>query len=145
MVNSCKSNNYLLNAHLFMKAQENGGHFGIWVDQNGIVKESCTMSVVMMTKNGEVVGPAFDGGILKGTTMRRIFEICGAQNPPIPVTQRDIKKEELYEAKEVIMCGGDTHIVAAVKLDGTTSEETVTSSTASAGTWIFASGFEVST
>lgn len=41
-----------------------------------------------------------------------------AQNPPIPVVQREIKKEELYDAKEVIMCGGDTHIVAAIKLDG---------------------------
>ncbi|KAF4655640.1 hypothetical protein FOL46_008180 [Perkinsus olseni] len=118
MLASCKSNNYLLNAHLFMEAQKEGGHFGIWVDEKGTVKESCTMSVVMMTKKGEVVGPAFDGGILKGTTMRRIFEICAAQNPPIPVVQREINKEELYDAKEVVMCGGDTHIVAAVKLDG---------------------------
>ncbi|KAF4706581.1 hypothetical protein FOZ63_027632, partial [Perkinsus olseni] len=118
MLASCKSNNYLLNAHLFMEAQKEGGHFGIWVDEKSTVKESCTMSVVMMTKKGEVVGPAFDGGILKGTTMRRIFEICAAQNPPITVVQREISKEELYDAKEVVMCGGDTHIVAAVKLDG---------------------------
>ncbi len=128
-----KSNNYMLNALLMMAAKDRGGTFGLGVDANGFLTESCVLNVLVLGKDGVLRTPPFDG-ILKGTTVRKALELAkehlvgsgsdsteeksigvglieGVSQEPIPVA-------EARQAREIIFVAGDSHIYSAVSLDG---------------------------
>ena len=70
-----KSNNYLLNVLTHMEAIDLGGTFGILVDDDGYVAESCVLKAVFITKDHTLRTPPFDG-ILFGTTVRRVMDLA---------------------------------------------------------------------
>ena len=112
-----KSVDYLLNVLLADTAANQGGYFGIWTDPQGYVKEGSIASVSLITKEGAFVMPQVDD-ILRGTTVHRIAEICRSHNLVRCIEVRNFTKDELYDASEVIVAGGDTHIYPVVELDG---------------------------
>lgn len=114
-----KSNNYMLNALLTLRAKELGGSLGIAVSEDGRLHESSIANVGIVTDDGVFKTPHFDG-ILAGTSLKRMhsliadvlaaghlngFEFC------------DIYADEALRASEVIFFGGG-FCTPVVELDG---------------------------
>eukprot|EP00937_MAST-01D_sp_MAST-1D-sp2_P001730 g1730.t1 len=118
----CKSNNYLLNVLCHMHAVDGGGTFGIQVDADGNVAEGAIVNAAFVTDGGVLITPPFDR-ILRGCTMRRALELAapgGAlvrEGLLVGAEQRDVPLAEAKRAREVILMGGDTHVVPVVRWD----------------------------
>ena len=117
-----KSNNYLLNVLTHMEAVDRGGTFGVLVDDQGYVAESCVLNVVFITKEGVLRTPPFDG-ILLGTTVRRIMELAETtliqEGLLASVNQSPILASEVPGdvISEMFLCGGDTHLYPVTSWD----------------------------
>ncbi len=120
---TAKSNNYLLNVLTHLEAADHGGTFGILVDDKGWLAESCVLSVCVLSADGVLVTPPFDG-IMAGTTVRRVLELCQEQLVPEGVlADATIRPVEADRAKaegivEMFLCGGDTHVFPVNSWDG---------------------------
>ena len=109
-----KSINYVLNAKMAAVAKSRGGNLGIWVDENDCVTEGSICNVAIVTKNGVLITPP-SHGILTGCTLLHIFEMLDAC---VPYSQRKITLDEMMNAEEVLVCGGDTHVFGVVSVNG---------------------------
>jgi len=121
-----KSTNYMLNALTAMAAQDRGGTFGIGIDSQGYVKESCVLNVAVVGADRVLRTPPFDG-ILAGTTIRRAMALAEEQLLPLGLlegaAQEPISLADLRNATEVILLAGDTHVYGVTSLDGKTVGE----------------------
>ena len=116
-----KSNNYLLNVLTHMDSADRGGQFGVLVHPDGTVAEGAVVNVCFVTDDGTLLTPPFDG-ILKGTTVRRVFD--HARDVLVPagvlqaVEQRPVPVAEVRgRVREMFMLGGDTHVFPVVAWD----------------------------
>lgn len=82
--------------------------------RNGKVTEASHSSVVAV-KNDTVITHPLSNLILPGITRKVILEIC-ARNK-IPVDERPLLKEELYDADELIIAGTGSEITPVVQVD----------------------------
>jgi 4-amino-4-deoxychorismate lyase len=112
-----KSTNYLANVLLHMSAKRNGGCYGIWVNPEGYLKEGPINSVVIVDKDGVVRSPPATD-ILSSCTMKRALAIATQNGYETAVNE--IQVEEAYQAREVFLVGGDTHVISITTLDGHT-------------------------
>eukprot|EP00746_Dinoflagellata_sp_MGD_P085614 gnl/MRDRNA2_/MRDRNA2_33880_c0_seq1.p1 gnl/MRDRNA2_/MRDRNA2_33880_c0~~gnl/MRDRNA2_/MRDRNA2_33880_c0_seq1.p1 ORF type:complete len:378 (+),score=57.95 gnl/MRDRNA2_/MRDRNA2_33880_c0_seq1:104-1237(+) len=117
-----KSNNYMLNCLTAMAAQDEGGQFGIMVKPDGNIGEGCGVNCVFVTKDGVLRTPPF-ANILKGTTVRRVLQLAEKvlvkeKGLLKEVRQEEVPELEAREAVELIMTGGDTHIMPVIEWDG---------------------------
>ena len=122
-----RASSYMLNALTMMAAKDRGGTFGIGVDADGFVTESCVLNVCVVGKDGILRTPPFRN-LLRGCTVRRVMELAkqhlvstngsAADKPLSAVVQESIPLADLYEANELFLVAGDTHIYSAVSLDG---------------------------
>lgn len=117
-----KSNNYMLNCMTAMEAQSKGGSFGILVHDNDTIAEAAVLNCVVVTEQGELITPPFDG-ILAGTTVRKAMELArrhllGDGGLLTEVRQEVLELATLRAAKEVFLTGGDTHVFPIKMLDG---------------------------
>ncbi|CAM9167460.1 unnamed protein product [Choristocarpus tenellus] len=117
---SMKSNNYLLNALTAMTSQDKGGSYGIQVDSEGNVGETCTGNVVIVDKAGVLRTPTFDGTILPGTTLQRAFALAPKLVEDGLLSDFEfctVPAATLHLATEVVILGGGG-IVPVVEVDG---------------------------
>jgi len=116
----------MLNALTAMAAQDRGGTFGIGIDSQGYVKESCVLNVAVVGADRVLRTPPFDG-ILAGTTIRRAMALAEEQLLPLGLlegaAQEPISLADLRNATEVILLAGDTHVYGVTSLDGKTVGE----------------------
>ena len=100
-----------------------GGTFGILVDDDGYVAESCVLNAVFITKDHTLRTPPFDG-ILFGTTVRRVMDLASevlieegliSSVDQSPVLASDVSGDQVTE---MFLCGGDTHLYPVVSWDG---------------------------
>jgi len=117
-----KSNNYLLNVLTHMEAVDRGGTFGVLVDDNGYVAESCVLNVAFITKDQVFRTPPFEG-ILLGTTVRRVMDLTSTilvqEGLVSSVTQSPVLASEVSGdlISEMFLCGGDTHLFPVTSWD----------------------------
>lgn len=118
-----KSNNYLLNALYAMEARERGGKFGILVRDDGTLAESAVLNISFVTQGGVFKTPLFDD-ILPGTTVRAAMDVArrhvaeGGEFGLTDVMQTTVTLDDLKNAREAFLSGGDTHIFPLVEIDG---------------------------
>jgi branched-subunit amino acid aminotransferase/4-amino-4-deoxychorismate lyase len=111
-----KSVCYLPNVLLHMTAQEQGGYYGIWFDPaSGLVKEG-PINTVIMVKDGVMSSPP-PVDILPSCTARRMMEVGTQFMGAREAQYRPIRREELYDADELFLCGADTHFFPIETLD----------------------------
>lgn len=119
---STKTNNYFLNCLMAMEASSHGGMFGINIDpKTGLLAESCVLNISIVTPEGVLKTPRFDGGILRGCTVRRLLEfaeILRREGLLKGVQQCDIPEEEARKAVEMIFTAGDDHCIPVTHWDG---------------------------
>lgn len=89
--------NYAASLRAQEVATEKGYSQVLWLDgrENKYVEEVGSMNIFFKI-NGEVVTPALNGSILEGITRNSILQLLKHWN--IPVTERRISMEEIYQA-----------------------------------------------
>lgn len=112
-----KAVDYLPNVLLAEYALANGGTFGIWVDHGGRVKEGSIVSVAIITRENAFISP-LSSGILEGSTVRFIARMLADHNLISAVKFEDFVVKDLYDAKEVLLCGADLHVYPVTCIDG---------------------------
>jgi len=117
---STKTNNYMLNALTSMKARDSGGQFGILLDGDGCIAESSVLCCVFVTEDKRLITPNFDK-ILAGTTARKVLDLGGrlvAEGQLAAVSQEQIPQAVAKRCVEMLLCGGDSHIIPVTHWDG---------------------------
>jgi len=109
-----KSNNYMINALTAMEAEDDGGYLGMQIDSDGYLQEASISCVAIVEEDNVLRTPKFDM-ILASTTVQRSLELgesLVSEGMIRSIEQTNIKIDQVYEAKEVILLGG--HSVVAV-------------------------------
>lgn len=88
-------------------------HDALMLDADGFVAE-CTAANIFIIKNGKMITPA-TGTILIGITRNTVIDI--AKEFSIPLEERQVTPDEIYNADEVFCCGTAVEITTIRSLD----------------------------
>jgi len=109
-----KSLNYLNNILGKIEANRAGCQEGLMLNFEGLVAE-CTADNIFIVKDGELITPAAEQGILLGITRAATMEI--AVNLGIKVREIPLSRDEVYQADECFLTGTGAELVPVVTLD----------------------------
>jgi 4-amino-4-deoxychorismate lyase len=104
-----KSTNYMLNVLTCMDSLDRTGRYGVCVDEEDQILESCIASVGFVLPGNRLVTPAFDR-ILRGVTMERVLELAQRlvdEGLLASVEQRNISLSEAKTCTEMFLTKGD--------------------------------------
>ncbi|XP_011026599.1 PREDICTED: D-amino-acid transaminase, chloroplastic-like isoform X1 [Populus euphratica] len=114
-----KSVNYLPNALSKMEAEENGAYASIWLDNDGFVAEGPSMNVAFVTKEKDLLMPAFDK-ILSGCTAKRVLTLAEGlvkEGKLHGIKIDDVTVEEGKKADEMMLIGSGVLVRPVVQWD----------------------------
>jgi D-alanine transaminase len=83
--------------------------------RDGFVTEGSSTNVFVV-KDGLIATPPCTHKILAGITRDLVLELCRDQ--ALPVTERNISKEQLYDADEIWLTSSSKDALPIVRLDG---------------------------
>lgn len=109
-----KSTNYLPNVFMAQEAEAKGVSVSISFDEEGFLAEAAIANVGIIDKNGVFVLPHFRR-TLAGTTALMAKSIAETY---MPAEMRDIREEEIFEAKEFLLFGTGSQCVAITHYEG---------------------------
>lgn len=115
-----KSCNYIPNVLLKKESLERGFNFCVNFSEEGNLCEGATENILLVSKDNELLSPQMKD-ILPGTTLKRILKLAeGLVTKKIlkSVRMKDIKKEEVYLAKEIFMAGTTFEMLPIVSVEG---------------------------
>lgn len=105
---------YLISILANNEAQAANCHEALMLDPHGFVAEGSGANIFMV-KNNQLFTPHLHFA-LDGITRKTIIEIAKKNN--IPVTEKNITLDELYQADEVFFTGTAAEVLAVTKIDG---------------------------
>jgi branched-chain amino acid aminotransferase len=109
-----KSNNLLNNAIAMQEAFRRGAFEGLMRNYRGELAE-CTTSNIFIVKNGTVLTPPLDAGLLPGITREFVFEIAAEE--AISVRETVLRDDDLFGADEAFLTSTTREIVPVVRVD----------------------------
>lgn len=109
-----KSLNYLNNIMAKMEGLRAGCVEALMLNVKGEVAE-CTGDNIFIVKNGELLTPPIEAGILEGITRNAVLEL--AEQLGIPTKQTALMRHDIYTADECFLTGSAAEVIAAVTLD----------------------------
>jgi len=112
---SIKSLNYLNNILAKIEAIDAGVAEAIMLNAQGNVAE-CTGENLFIVKDGRVITPPLDAGILGGITRGVVLRLAGELSPA-PIEQ-DVTVEALYDADACFLPGAAAEVISVTKVDG---------------------------
>jgi len=115
-----KTCNYLPNVLMKQEALSADADFPIGVDESGRVTEGATESIAAVTGEGYLAFPA-DGRILPGTTAARVAELAETlvkEKVLAGIRKMELRREDLYAAREVMALGTTIDVAPVVLIDG---------------------------
>jgi branched-chain amino acid aminotransferase len=112
---SVKSLNYLNNILAKIEAIDAGVAEAIMLNDQGNVAE-CTGDNLFIVSDGAVVTPPEGAGILVGITRSVVFSL--AKELGVPVLERTVTVQELYDADECFLTGTAAEVISVTKIDG---------------------------
>lgn len=110
-----KSGNYLNNMLALVEAQRRNATEAIMLNHEDYVTEATT-SNVFMVKNGVLITPAVESGLLEGISRALLKEII--QKEGIRFEERAIPRAEFVSAEEAFITGTTKEIMPIAELDG---------------------------
>jgi len=110
-----KSGNYLNNVLAIAEAKAAGADDAIMLDFEEKVTESTT-SNVFLVKNGVLLTPPLEVGILEGITRKILLRLAGENG--IDVSEKDLWLRDLESADEMFLCGTIKEVLPVSALDG---------------------------
>lgn len=112
-----KSLNYLNNILAKIEGLQAGCIEALMLNHKGEVAE-CTGDNLFVVRNGQLLTPPIDAGILEGITRDAVIEL--AQAAGIEVHQVALTKHDVYIADECFLTGTAAEVVPVVKVDSRT-------------------------
>jgi len=109
-----KSLNYLNNIMAKMEGLKAGCVETLMLNHQGEVAE-CTGDNVFIVKNGVLLTPPIDAGILEGITRNVVLELAAEMG--IEVRETALTRHDIFTADECFLTGSAAEVIAAVKLD----------------------------
>lgn len=112
-----KSLNYLNNILAKIEGLQAGCIEALMLNHKGEVAE-CTGDNIFLVKQGRLLTPPLDAGILAGVTREAVMELAtmaGIEVQRVPLTKHDV-----YTADEVFLTGTAAEVVPVVKVDSRT-------------------------
>jgi branched-chain amino acid aminotransferase len=109
-----KSIDYLPNVLMKREAQEKGYDYPFCFDDNDFLAEGATENVCIVTEEGKMLIPEFTNA-LAGTTLMRAIDLLKDE---LSITFRGISKEQIMDAKEVIIVGTTGDAIPVVRFNG---------------------------
>jgi branched-chain amino acid aminotransferase len=109
-----KSMNYLNNILAKIEAQQAGAAEGVMLNEQGYVAE-CTGDNLFVVKNGLLLTPPVNSGILEGVTRQVVLEL--ARQNGFPIREQDLTRYDLFVADECFLTGTAAEVIPAVQLD----------------------------
>lgn len=110
-----KSNNLLNNALAMQEAQRRGGEEGLMCNYRGEVSE-CAQSNFFMVRQGVVLTPPSEAGLLEGITREYLFEV--GRDIGIEVRAEVLYPADLQTADEAFITSTTREISPVVTIDG---------------------------
>ena len=112
-----KSNNLMNNALAMQEALRRGAFEGVMRNYRGELTE-CTTANLFIVKDGGVLTPPVDAGLLPGITREFVFEIGDANG--ISVREAALRDDDLYGADEAFLTSTTREPVPIVTVDSRT-------------------------
>jgi branched-chain amino acid aminotransferase len=112
-----KSNNLLNNALAMQDALRRGAFEAVMRNHRGELAE-CSQSNLFIVRDGAVLTPPLEAGLLAGITREFLFEI-GAE-VGIPITEATLRDEDLLKADEAFLTSTTREVVPIVSVDDRT-------------------------
>jgi branched-chain amino acid aminotransferase len=109
-----KSNNLLNNALAMQEALRRGAFEAVMLNYRGELSE-CAQSNLFVVKDGIVATPPLDAGLLAGITREYLLEI--GHDAGIPIEERVLRADDLFEADEAFLTGTTREVVPIVTVD----------------------------
>ena len=106
-----KTTFYLPSIALFPKLKEKGA-IEVLYHHNGLISET-TRANIFFIKKGTLITPS--AGVLKGITRKYVLQVS---RELMPVEEREVKLEELWESEEVFITGTSKHVAPVVEVEG---------------------------
>ncbi len=114
-----KSCNYIPNVLLKKESLERGFNFCVNFSEEGNLCEGATENILLVSKDNELLSPQMKD-ILPGTTLKRILKLAKqlvTKKILKDVQMKDIKKEEIYSAKEIFMVGTTFEMLPIISVE----------------------------
>ncbi|HLB95067.1 MAG TPA: aminotransferase class IV, partial [Nitrospiria bacterium] len=109
-----KSTSFLNHILVKLQAQEKGAYEGVLLNWKGYATEGAT-SNLFIVKEGRLLTPSPEAGILEGVTRRAVLEL--ARDHGIPVEEGILSIEALYQADECFLTNTGIEIMPVVMID----------------------------
>lgn len=109
-----KSLNYLNNILAKIEALDAGVQEAVMLNYRGFVAEA-TGDNVFIIKDGRVLTPSLDCGILEGITRDFVMELAAQQG--LEVQETELRIDDLYYADECFLTGTAAEIIPITKID----------------------------
>ncbi|MFO7613147.1 MAG: aminotransferase class IV [Bacteroidales bacterium] len=106
-----KTTFYFPSIALFPRMKE-AGAIEVLYHHSGLISET-TRANIFLVKNGVLATPG--AGILKGITRKHVLSVA---NDLLPVEEREVRLEELWESDEVFITGTSKHLIPVVEIEG---------------------------
>ena len=84
------------------------------LNHNGEVAE-CTGDNIFIVRDGELLTPSVDAGILEGITRQTVIDL--AREAGVPVRETTLTRHDIFIADECFLTGSAAEVVPVVKLD----------------------------
>ena len=112
-----KSLNYLNNIMAKIEASDAGVDEALMLSYDGFVAEG-TAENAFIVKDGQVLTPSLDVGILNGITRGVVIELAARQKLPLQETK--LRPEDVYSADECFLTGTAAEIIPVTNIDDRT-------------------------
>ncbi len=112
-----KSLNYLNNILAKIEGQQAGCVEALMLNHKGEVAE-CTGDNIFLVRDGALLTPSMESGILEGITRDAVIEITRAAG--ITVREIPLTKHDVYIADECFLTGTAAEVIPVVKVDSRT-------------------------
>jgi branched-chain amino acid aminotransferase len=109
-----KSLNYLNNIMAKIEGLQAGCVEALMLNAKGEVAE-CTGDNIFLVKNGRLMTPPLDAGILEGITRNAVMEL--ATQAGIEVAETALTRHDVYVADEIFLTGSAAEVIPVVKVD----------------------------
>ncbi len=109
-----KSLNYLNNVLAKWEALDAGVSEALMLNHMGFVCE-CTGDNIFIVKNGELLTPPAEAGILLGITRGVVMAL--ARKAGVTVLEKNLSRQDVYVAEECFLTGTGAEIVPVAKVD----------------------------
>lgn len=110
-----KSLNYLNNIMAKIEATDAGTVEALMLNHKGEVAE-CTGDNIFIIKNGELLTPPTDAGVLDGVTRQAVMKL--AEGAGIKVIEKNMTRHDIHVCDECFLTGTAAEIIPVISLDG---------------------------